>query len=212
MKLLVLNRLRRAYCHILPRLLEGADYDYLILAGGVEDSICLKRLIGLSEKRILGIPSNEDDHHIARMLAAYSHDTIEGHLAYLGENVYVAGIGGREPLANISSVLREFEEIKPENLVVVSAYPPYGICDRGSIPGVHYGLHELWKLIAKTNPIALIYEAPCAGVSRLEIELGGLRALKVVQLAKALPCVAEVVLSGGKLKATETTCLQSGWG
>jgi Icc-related predicted phosphoesterase len=137
--------------------------DAMFIAGGAPINRVneLKSLV----VKIYSITSRYDDHYIADMLRE-STIFVESKVLYLGNNLYLAGIGGREPLANIRAVTKSTEQL-PSNkeLIVLSYYPPRKICDK-TILGGRKGLQELSLFIQRIKPLITISCESGPGVLR----------------------------------------------
>jgi len=134
--------------------LESSNVDAVVVSGDIEcDGEAIEALKRVG-KPVFAVPGNMDDHYIARLLREAG-ISVEGDvLDYSG--IIVAGIGGREPLANIKRVEMLLEQLKPNKpLLVVAHHPPHGHVDL-AWSGVHAGLYETLKLIEKYKPIAYL--------------------------------------------------------
>jgi len=130
-----------------------SSVDATIVVGSPREAREVEKLAGLGH-RVYSVPGRRDDHYVARLLSMYS-TSVEGHLVYHGSGLYIAGIGGREPLANIKSLNMEIEKQRPSMLVLVSEYPPHGLFDRSRI-GVDRGLFEVSDAIAAWMPRVVV--------------------------------------------------------
>lgn len=147
------------------RLPIASSVDAAIVVGSPREAREVERLASLGN-RVYSVPGRRDDHYIARLLSAYS-TSVEGHLVYHGSGLYVAGIGGREPLTNIKSLSAEIEEQKPSMLLLVSEYPPHGLFDRSRI-GVSRGLFEVSDAVAAWRPrVVVLGDCYGPGVARV---------------------------------------------
>ncbi|ALL01754.1 hypothetical protein Pyrde_1711 [Pyrodictium delaneyi] len=182
-----------AYRRSLPN--TDNDADILIVIGSPPEARDIVRLEKLG-RRVYTLPGRGDDHYVARLFSSHSIN-IEGHIIYHGSGLYIAGIGGREPLANIKSINREVSELSPNKLILVSEYPPHGIFDYSQI-GVRHGLFEVRDAIESWKP-SLVIMGTCSdpGVARVD---------NVLYVCVPLPaCVASVTYSGDKFYA-EVSC------
>jgi len=146
--------------------LESNNVDAVIVSGDIEcNGKTIEILKGVG-KPVFAVPGNLDDHYIARLLREAGL-SVEGDVLDYGD-IVVAGIGGREPLANIKRVEMLLEQLRPSKpLLVVAHHPPHGHVDL-TWSGVHAGLYETLRLIERYRPVAYlcghIHEA--RGVSR----------------------------------------------
>jgi hypothetical protein len=211
MRLLLLPRLKRRICKKIVKIVSFKKCDYMVLVAGSEDATCLKVLRKIADStkcRIIGIPSNRDDHYIARLISEISSDTLEGHIVYLGEGVYAAGIGGREPLANIASIRHEVGEHNVSKLIFISYYPPQGLCDRGELIGVHYGLYEVLNFMVEVKPLLNVFTCSCPGFLRVALE-GCEGGFDVICLPIGGECYGYVELTDGAVKTAYVKCTHS---
>ncbi|KSW11879.1 hypothetical protein CF15_03510 [Pyrodictium occultum] len=135
------------------RVPERGGLDAAILVGAPPASREAARL-GKLGYPVYSLPGRGDDHYLARLLSAHS-VSVEGHLAYQGQGVYIAGVGGREPLANLQSLDREIREAKPARLILATEYPPHGLFDASGL-GVSRGLFELLEAVEKWRPEVVV--------------------------------------------------------
>jgi hypothetical protein len=211
LRLLLLPRLEAGCCAKLLEAVRSGRWDYIVLTAGAADAHCLRLLSreAGSSRRVLGVPSNSDDHHIARLIAEISASVLEGHVVYLGEGFYAAGVGGREPLANIASIRREAAEYGVERLILVSFYPPYGSCDGGLLPGVHHGLWEVAELIEDMSPVLVVSTCRCPGSYTVTLEGGGKPTM--VCLPAESCCYSLVEVGGGVERLALVNCASTPW-
>ena len=147
---------------------KGNEHLYnLINRRGTEESIVL--LLGgtlpLDENRIdkvYSITGRFDDHYIATLLDKRT-IFVESRVQYIGDNWYIAGIGGRDPIANINAVKRMLNEILARGtkryIILASYFCPYRICDE-SLLGGRRGLHELREII-NNYPVKILVSCDC---------------------------------------------------
>ncbi len=147
---------------------KGNEYLHsLINCGKAEKTIVL--LLGgtiPSNKNrtdsVYSITGRFDDHHIARLLEEKT-IFIESRVQYIGDNWYIAGIGGRDPIANVNAVERALDEILVKGtkkyLILATYFCPYGICDKSPLGG-RRGLHELLEII-NNYPVKLLISCDC---------------------------------------------------
>ncbi|ABM80828.1 metallophosphoesterase family protein [Hyperthermus butylicus] len=136
------------------------DCDVLLILGDVGSARVLEEAAALC-KVVVGVAGRSDDHHIARVIDSIGY-LVEGHLAYI-DGLYFGGIGGREPVANIYSLLRELGEVKPRSFILATYYPPYMVMDYSTLPGARRGLLELHKLYQYKPLAVVIGECMCPG-------------------------------------------------
>ncbi len=141
--------------------LDGVD-AVLYLGGGEPRDVELLAGLGVP---VYAIPGRRDDHYLARLMAERL-VSIEGRVVYHGGGVYFAGVGGREPLANIASVERQWGG--DGLLVLVSAHEPHGVCDVGGL-GVGRGLLELAGLAGRLGAPVHVF----AGGEACSLHRGG---------------------------------------
>ena len=149
----------------LKRLVDEETFDAVVYLGDAVRRETLKELAGMG-KPVYAVSGGYDDTYIARLLSE-NHVFIDGRLVYVGSNTYVFGVGGREPLMNIHTILREYMDTRRRGggtcSVLLTYYPPHGIMDE-SVLGVHYGIYELNELIDTLKPRAVIIarSQPCS--------------------------------------------------
>lgn len=128
--------------------------DFLVFLGGVAPRN--------NSTRIYSVTGLFDDHYVARILDNTT-VFIESKTQYLFNKWYIVGIGGRDPLANIQAIEKSLREMRHAsndmNILVVSYFCPYGLCDK-SILGGRRGLKELREFI-ETYPVRVILSCDC---------------------------------------------------
>ncbi len=136
--------------------LKGKDTMLLILGG-----VTLPADISYSAK-IYSITGRFDDHYVARLLEDRS-TFVESKVRYIGYNWYIAGVGGRDPIANINAIKRALKEILQTStevkIALVAYFCPYKKCDR-SILGGRRGLQELHEIIDH-YPVKVLISCEC---------------------------------------------------
>ena len=135
---------------------RGAEKSIVLLLGGT---------LPPSKNRIdkiYSITGRFDDHHVATLLDERT-IFIESKVQYIGDNWYIAGIGGRDPIANINAVKRMLNEILAEGtkryIILATYFCPYRVCDE-SLLGGRRGLHELREII-NNYPVKLLISCDC---------------------------------------------------
>jgi len=132
------------------------DYLDVLASRGVKtvvvvgDFVCprsarLPRLLAEHGFAVYAVTGRRDDTHIAKLLAE-SGVLLDGKLLDAGHGIYLAGVGGREPLMNISGLTRLIDKEVDGHIVLASYYPPHGLFDYSRL-GVHRGLLELDELL-----------------------------------------------------------------
>ena len=135
---------------------KGAEKSIVLLLGGTlplgKDRI----------DRVYSITGRFDDHHVATLLDEKT-IFVESRVQYIGDNWYIAGIGGRDPIANINAVKRMLDEILAIGtrgyLILATYFCPYGVCDE-SLLGGRRGLHELREII-NNYPVKILVSCDC---------------------------------------------------
>ena len=135
---------------------RGAEKPIVLLLGGT--LLPSKNRID----RVYSITGRFDDHHVATLLDERT-IFIESKVQYIGDNWYIAGIGGRDPIANINAVKRMLNEILARGtkryIILATYFCPYGICDE-SLLGGRRGLHELSEII-NNYPVKILVSCDC---------------------------------------------------
>jgi hypothetical protein len=132
-------------------LLAASNVSRVVVVG---DFLCpasiefLKSVAGIGVS-VYTVTGRMDDTYIVRLLGGNT-VVLDGVLHYVGNGVYFAGVGGREPLMNITRLAGSRRLQKGEAVVVASYHPPHGFCDTGGL-GAPMGLYEarrLWVSLA----------------------------------------------------------------
>ena len=117
----------------------------------VGDFMCPSAASILDELRSRGVEvyavtGRRDDTFIADLVASRA-SLIDGKLVELGGGVYLAGVGGREPLMNIERLSTSLGGLPPgATVILASYYPPHGVLDSSRL-GPGRGLYELRALV-----------------------------------------------------------------
>ncbi len=147
------------------RVADPPSVDALVVIGDFYCPGSVEALAGLG-RRVYAVPGRFDDVYIAR-LAAERLRLLEGRVEYLGGGVYLAGVGGREPLMNIRGVAEALREARGP-VLLASYYPVRGVLDL-SRAGVRRGLWELEGLLGSGAPVLYAFYSVCSepGAQRL---------------------------------------------
>jgi len=145
---------------------ELPSVDAVVVLGDFYCPRSVEALAGLGG-RVYAVPGRFDDVYIAR-LAGERLRLLEGRLEYLGGGVYLAGVGGREPLMNIRSVSEALRGVRGP-VLLASYYPVHGVLDL-SRAGARRGLWELEALLGSWAPVLYAFYSVCSepGASRLQ--------------------------------------------
>jgi len=136
------------------RLLEDLELDVVLAAG---DFVCpdsvslLERISNRLDVTIYAVTGRRDDTHIARLLEDTA-EILDGRFIYVGKGVYLAGVGGREPLMNIERLRGEINHVADGRILLASYYPLHGVFDSSAL-GPARGLFELADLAAHVNVV-----------------------------------------------------------
>lgn len=79
---------------------------------------------------------------------------IDGRLVRIVDGLYLAGVGGREPIMNITSLKEKLAGVRG-CIVLASYFPVKGVLDSSRL-GVGLGLYELADFLEDVKPCALV--------------------------------------------------------
>ncbi len=145
----------------LEKLVDKEDFDVVLYLGDAVRKETLEELASVG-KPVYAVSGRYDDTYIAKLLSE-NYVLIDGRSVYVGNDTYVFGVGGREPLMNIHTILREYVSTGQRKSgacsVLLTYYPPHGVMDE-DILGIHYGVYELNKLVSILKPRAVVIARP----------------------------------------------------
>ena len=147
------------HCHLdnLEAILEAEEgYDVIAVTGDICCDSKLRKILGTRGAKVLAVTGNMDDTYIARLLRDYGW-LLDGRVEVIGRFVF-AGIGGLQPIQNLSQVEKHLEALRREHklVIVLAHHPVHGKLDR-TYSGVHAGLYETRSFVERVKPIAYLH-------------------------------------------------------